>query len=141
MPKQPFHRRPPSASPKWRGEVAESLFESHAMALGFAVATPSTDCLPFDRIIITAVLYRVQVRLAAAARRKGWYLDLRRHKSHYRRGDFEFLAATTPEKVWFIIPFATIAGRDNILLPRLSRRPTKGTMPWQQYLNRWDLFV
>lgn len=137
--------RPLSTSPKWNGEIAETEFEVAARKRGFAVATPSTECLPFDRIVITRRhIWKIQVKLAGA-RYKGCYrasigraTRARRRREQYRAGDFDFLAAVTPERKWYIIPFAKVGSRLTLHLPGPTSRPNSLFAP---YLNRWDLLV
>jgi hypothetical protein len=134
---------PPTRARSWRGNIAESKFESDAMAVGFHVARPASDCVPYDRLIIApGDIYKVQVRSTAGEKSdgtgRGWILNLLHYGGCYTRGDFDFLAALIPGDTWFIIPFHLIEGLANITLPRgqHSKRPNR----FQAYREAWHLF-
>jgi hypothetical protein len=141
---QPKPRRPPTRSLGWRGDVAEALFEWRAMSLNLVCATPCSDGVPFDRVVITRRgRYLIQIKQTNADGTgrgcRGWLLCLVRScKGLYRRGDFDFLAALIPDGTWFIIPFAAIEGYTNITLPHGDRSQKHNR--FAQYREAWHLF-
>jgi hypothetical protein len=132
----PIHQ-PPSRSPKWRGETAQAKFIGRAILL--------TECLPFDNIVITPKkLYRVQVKSSAKVSWSSWKFSLDRwgHRA-YQCGDFDVLAAVTPEDIWYLIPQHVVAGLKNFTLQRREKIKGGGGRPsadLEPYREAWHIF-
>jgi hypothetical protein len=132
---------PPMGLLQWRGTVAEVKFFAAAMDKNLGIATLIGHCYPFDAVVITKrKLYRVQVKFTGCEKRNLWQLNSHRANYQlYQAGDFDFLAVTTPDKDWFIIPNKLVRGRFAIHIPRLDATPKRHNR-FAQYRERWDLF-
>ena len=141
----PIHQ-PPSRAMSWRGDVAQAKFGGKAMAMKLVVAILLTDCLPFDNIIVAPKrMYRVQVKSTGFSYAASWLLNLARSggQTAYRLGDFDVLAAVTPEDVWYLIPHKMIVGRRKLSLPQRERLPHGGPvalLDLEKYREAWHVF-
>ena len=108
----------PSSS-KRRGEVAENLFAYRASALGLTVSRPLGDSAPYDFIVDSTALHRIQVRSVSLRSDCGSFAVTTSYGSRAKRpyppGAIDFIAAYLfPLSAWYIIPFAQLRGRTRI---------------------------
>jgi hypothetical protein len=129
----------------WQGITAEAKFIAATFAHKIGLSIPyGGGYVPFDLILFTRLHnYRVQVKYGSYERFASWMVQVRRRGNidPYKEGDFDILAATGPDGVWYLIPFAALKGRKSLHIPRRARlRDTKPGFPIQKWRERWDLF-
>jgi hypothetical protein len=103
---------------KHRGEVAESVFLTKAVTMGFGVAKPWGDSERYDFILDSGgKLWRVQVKSAYRSTEEGGYSVHacgNENRKPYTPDEIDVIVAyIVPEDVWYVIPihaFATIHG-------------------------------
>ena len=115
--------------PKRQGEIAELAFFHKASSLGYAVAKPYGDSLPYDFLLdARGRLVRVQVKSVSVADRGSYRVacsggGARKHP--YSPREVDILAAyVLPHDAWYLIPVRAISPRVAIRLcpHRPSRR-------------------
>jgi hypothetical protein len=145
---EPPDPRQPFFSPRgWLGITAEAQCVVAALSRKLGVALPyGSGWLPFDFFIFTATrAYRVQVKYGSKERNAGWRIMLKRSHNDvaYKKGDFDVLAATGPDGVWYLIPFSQLKGCGSIRLPRRKRMKENDPGTWfpiERYRERWEVF-
>ena len=129
----------------WQGITAEAQFMAAAFARNLGIAFPyGGGYVPFDFFLFTARHnYRIQVKFGSFDRDASWGINVRRRagKGAYKKGDFDILAASGPDGVWYLIPFAALKGRKSLHIPRRPRKyDRKDGFPLKRYRERWELF-
>ena len=100
---------------KIKGDIAEQAAILKILQLGWGVAKPFGDRLPYDLIVdINGTLVKLQIKSAWYNKRlHGYYVDVRRTKTNrrvmvrelYTPGDFDFALVYVPEKdIFYVFP-------------------------------------
>ncbi len=122
----PVHVRRPRLprAPKARGELAEARFIVKALSLGFSVAKPFGDSLPFDFIVKAGRhLWRVNVKSAWSTHRKGYHFTVEMGRTSHRlrpysARDLDFIVGYVgPEDAGTSSPSASSAAISGSRLP------------------------
>ncbi len=128
-------------SPKRLGELAESLFQTRALALGYIVCKPFGDSAPFDCVVYGAgrVPKRVQVKACFLHSRSGRVHWIDCHDSSgspYKPEEVDLVAGyVADENAWYIIPVKRLANRVSIAFCLRSRRRRRPL--WERYRENW----
>jgi hypothetical protein len=142
----PAYSRHPFFNPRaWCGITVESQLMTAALSRNLGVAAPyGAGYLPFDLFIFTRMRnYRVQVKYGSFARNAGWKISIRRRGNTrlYQKGDFNILACTGPNGVWYLIPWASLRGIRSLTIPNRERITDNcPSFPMKRFRERWDLF-
>jgi hypothetical protein len=137
---RPVHR-PPTLSPKWKGDIAELKFAYRGMAQNLAIASPLSDSLPWDHVVVTRKgRYLVQVRSTGHFQGTGWVVNLASGGKPAKEGDFDFIAALTPDDDCYIIPFSALRKRTALVLSQRTPRNGATYAPTKQFREAWHLF-
>ena len=128
----------PRVYSKKLGELAESLFLSKAVGLGFAVAKPWGDSEPYDFILDSGRrLWRVQVKARfSALTDRGRYV-IHAHGGSYRcytADEVDVLVAyVVPVNAWYVFPIAALRGIVQIHLSSHAGSRSK----YETYREAW----
>ncbi len=134
---------------KLKGDIAEQAVILRLLELGWAVAKPIGDRLPYDLIAdINGQLVRLQVKSAwLDNRHQNYFVDVRRTKTNrrvmirelYTARDFDFALVYIPEKnIFYVFPVEVFIGYGSTVslveADRRQRKPRSAT-----YRNVFEL--
>jgi hypothetical protein len=124
---------------KYRGEVAESVFLTKAISMGFAVMKPWGDSERYDFVLDAGgELWRVQVKSAYRATKDGGY-TIHAHgnesKHPYTKDEVDVVVAyIVPEDAWYVIPIEAFKEIKSMkLFPSSKRRRSRH----EKYREAW----
>ncbi len=144
--------------PKLRGEWAECHFLARASEHGLRVSKPYGDCLPYDFIVEHGGrMLRVQVK-STSFQCPGYigykcFVKPSPKGARYAKGMIDFIAACilpkpaespapadlardVAQEIWYIIPFAEVAGTATVHLD-----PDNPRNRYRAYREAWDLLL
>ena len=125
-------RKPKISDKKLRGEWTEMVFLTRATELGLPVSKPWGESKSYDFV---AVRVKSTIQEISEELKKGYSCSVRRGRTTYRKGSFDFLAAyVIYEDAWYIIPEEVILGMKWISLATNSDKAT-----YEQYREAWHL--
>ncbi|MGD1023151.1 MAG: group I intron-associated PD-(D/E)XK endonuclease [Candidatus Sulfotelmatobacter sp.] len=133
-------RKPKIISKKLRGEWAEMVFMTHATEFGLEVSRPWGDSRSYDFVVgrpghFVAVQVKSTIQEISEELEKGYSCSVRRGRTTYRRGSFDFLAAyVIYENAWYIIPEELILGMQWISLATNCEKSR-----YEGYREAWQL--
>jgi hypothetical protein len=116
-------------------------FQFKAGSLGFAVAKPFGDSLPYDFLVDGGgIITRVQVKTTSAVIYGAYFANAQRHSPFssrpYTPEEVEIIAIwVKPLDTWYLIPVSEVAPRKSIRL--WPHRPEKDTR-YGKYRERWE---
>jgi PD-(D/E)XK endonuclease len=121
---------------KKRGEWAELVFASRAIARGLYLARPWGESCGYDFIVDEGRrLLRVQVKSAIFREGEGYSCSLKDSRGPYKENSFDYVAAyVIPEDLWYILPEPIVRGMWSIGL-----HPELEDSKYAQYLEAWHL--
>ncbi len=125
---------------KHRGEWAEMIFMARATELGMGVSKPWGETRSYDFVVgrpghFVAVQVKSTIQEISEELKKGYSCSVRRGRTTYRRGSFDFLAAyVIYEDAWYIIPEKLILGMKWISLATNCEKSR-----YEEYREAWHL--
>lgn len=125
---------------KHRGEWAEMVFMTRATELGIAVNKPWGETRSYDFVVgrpghFVAVQVKSTIQEISDELEKGYSCSVRRGRTTYQRGSFDFLAAyVIYENAWYIIPEDLILGMKWISLATNCEKSR-----YEKYREAWQL--
>ena len=133
-------RKPKISDKKLRGEWTEMVFLTRATELGLPVSKPWGESKSYDFVVgwpghFVAVQVKSTIQEISEELKKGYSCSVRRGRTTYRKGSFDFLAAyVIYEDAWYIIPEEVILGMKWISLATNSDKAR-----YEQYREAWHL--
>ena len=128
---------------KRRGEIAEAMFLTKAVTMGFSVGTMWGDSDRYDLMVDAGGrLLRVQVKSAhRVSGNPGGGYHVRAHghvRRPYRASEIDLLVAyVVPEDAWYVFPPCAFWKMKSIcLFPRAGKKGSK----FEKYRDAWELF-
>ncbi|MGB6472638.1 MAG: group I intron-associated PD-(D/E)XK endonuclease [Candidatus Sulfotelmatobacter sp.] len=131
------------ANQKRRGEIAEAMFLTKAVTMGFSVGVLWGDSDRYDLIVDAgAGLLRVQVKSAhrvSASKGGGYHVRAHGHqRKSYRASEIDLLVAyVVPEDAWYVFPPRAFVTMKSM---RLFPRPGKKKSKFEEYREAWGWF-
>jgi hypothetical protein len=124
------------AHPKRRGEWAELRFMARTSEHGLCVAKPWGDTAPYDFVVDhNGHFLRVQVKCTNYRRSRSYECDITANHVRYSRDRIDFFAVYVIDPdVWYIIPFAAVAGRSRLILS-----PHRSQSKYGEFREAWHL--
>ena len=127
--------------PRWfgnkaKGELAESIFVTQALALGLEVSKPMGENHAFDFHVQSRRLgsFRVQVKSAWMAVSRGPYIVNLKHRWQNRRSAYDVVAIYLARlDFWYVIPASAIRHQYLRLYPHTTNRRAK----YEIYREGW----
>ena len=119
--------------------MSEAAFLARAAGLGFAVAKPWGDSLPYDFVLDSGYgLLRVQVKSAACYQRHQYAVKAGGCKSVYTAHDIDFIVAhIVPLNLWYVVPVEAFEGRTMLQLNPHG----PGRAKYEKFVEAWCLLA
>jgi hypothetical protein len=112
-----------------KGDLAEVMFDTKIIEMGFVVSRPVNSQSTYDRIVDSGNIHRVQIKSIWHEKRLNseYKIYLRKKRNQkYEPGDVDIFAVYIHSlKSWYIIPYSEM----KVCI-----------YPKQTYLERWDKF-
>ncbi len=131
---------------KRQGEAAEARFLAEASARGLWVCKPWGDSAPYDFVVDSGKLYRVQVKSVWCRpehNRRSYTVIVtkgthgRKKPRVYTAKEVDFVAVLiVQEDAWYIIPLRAMKGRMSAYLGSTTRRSRR---LYEKYREAWEL--
>ena len=142
---------PGNMNTKLKGDIAEQAAIVRALKLGWGVAKPIGDRMPYDLIFdVEGKLVRIQVKCAwLDAKSQNYIVDIRRTKTNrrimirdlYQAKDFDFALVFMPElDIYYIFPVNVFIGfKSSISMVEAAKRQRKPQSA--SFREAWDIIL